>query len=278
MTNLQFHLNRRAVVLGGGATSLTFATGLGPVASAPRPLDSLAPQGQGRVDQSAFNRLLKNFVRPDGKGYNRVDYRSLKRAGQADLKQYLEVIVTQNPVDLSRSEAQAYWINLYNAITLDVVLDAYPVSSIKKIALGGGGFFSGGPWSKKLITVAGHELSLDDIENRVVRPLFTDPMSHYGLNCASYSCPNLAAIAYTGDNVKAQLAQNARTYVNHPRGLTVKDGEITASKIYSWYADDFGGTARLKSHWKIFAAADLGARIEPAEINGYAYDWSINDL
>jgi len=128
------------------------------------------------------------------------------------------------------------------------------------------------------VTVAGTELSLDDIEHRVVRPLFADRLSHYGLNCASYSCPNLATRAYTGETLAAMLSRGARDYVNHKRGIAISAGVITASKIYSWYAEDFGGKTRLKGHWKAFAAPDLGARLDAAEIGGYAYDWSLNDV
>ena len=128
------------------------------------------------------------------------------------------------------------------------------------------------------MVVGGVELSLDDVEHEIVRALFKDPMSHYGLNCASYSCPNLAARAYTGGNVDALLAENARDYVNHPRGVTVSDDEITASKIYSWYADDFGGKGALKAHWKSLASADLAQRIDTASVGSFVYDWSLNDV
>jgi hypothetical protein len=152
-------------------------------------------------------------------------------------------------VSLSRNEAHAYWINLYNAKTLEVVAEAYPVTSIKKINLGGSFLFGSGPWKAKLMTVNGTELSLDDVEHEIVRALFNDPMSHYGLNCASYSCPNLATRAYTGANVNALARQTGcRLCQSSARG-GVSNGRITASKIYSWYAGDFGGKGRLKDHW-----------------------------
>ncbi|MBA3447167.1 MAG: DUF547 domain-containing protein [Pseudaminobacter sp.] len=191
---------------------------------------------------------------------------------------YIADLETVDPTRLSRDEAHAYWTNLYNAKTLDVVLGRYPVSSIKKINLGGGGIFGGGPWSKKLITVQGIKLSLDDIEHRIVRPLFADPMSHYGLNCASYSCPNLATVSYTGQNIDSKLLEGASDYINHDRGLSISDGRITASKIYSWYANDFGGEDHLKVHWKQFATPELAAKIDGGRIGSYVYDWTLNDI
>lgn len=269
-------LSRRTLLLGLGTTVAVH--GLPRDAEAAAPLRVFAPAGTGRVDHARFDALLQRYVKTDPQRYNRVDYRSFRQSGRGELAAYLDELSAQDPAGLSRDEAHAYWINLYNAKTLDVVLERYPVSSIRKIDLGGGGLFKSGPWSKRVLTVADTELSLDDIEHRIVRPLFGDPQSHYGLNCASYSCPNLATRAYTGANVAATLAQGARDYVNHPRGVAVSAGTITASKIYSWYAEDFGGTPRLKTHWSAFAEPDLKARIDAAQIGGYVYDWSLNDV
>lgn len=267
--------SRRTVLVGFGSTLAMHAA---PRRAEAAPLAAFAPAGTGSVPHERFDALLQRYVKPDAQAYNRVDYRSFRQSGRGELAAYIEALVAQDPTRLSAAEAYAYWINLYNAKTLDVVLERYPVSSIKKIDLGGGGLFKGGPWSKQILTVNGIGLSLDDIEHRIVRPLFADPLSHYGLNCASYSCPNLAERAYTGESVAAMLAQGARDYVNHPRGVAVSAGVITASKVYSWYADDFGGKKNLKPHWTTFAAPDLAAQIDAARIGGYAYDWSLNDV
>lgn len=257
--------------------------GAGLIAVAVRPASAsgfaaFAPSGSSSVDHTAFDQLLQRYVKSDKNRYNRVDYKSLGRAGAAPLKSYVSALSSINPAGLSPNEAHAFWINLYNAKTLEVIIDHYPVASIRDIKLGGGGLFKTGPWSKKIMVIAGVELSLDDVEHEIVRALFKDPMSHYGLNCASYSCPNLAARAYTGGNVDALLAESARDYVNHPRGVKVSDGEITASKIYSWYADDFGGKDALKAHWKSLASADLARRIDTASVGSFVYDWSLNDV
>ena len=264
---------RRDLLSGSALILLTAAH----PALAARPLGQFAPRGDGRIDHTAFDRLLAAYVRPDAAGYNRVDYRGLKNEAHDALKTYVVELESARPTALSRSQAHAYWINLYNAKTLDVVLDDYPVRSIKDIRLGGGGLFGSGPWSRKLMAVEGQDLSLDDVEHRIVRALFDDPMSHYGLNCASYSCPNLAVRAFTGANVEELLNENARAYVNHPRGVAVRSGRITASKIYAWYAADFGGRPQLKTHWRVFAAPDHRAAIDAASLGRFVYDWSLND-
>lgn len=266
------HFDRRAVILGLASLAATPALGPLPASAA---LTGFKPAGQGGVDHSAYDALLRAFVKPDAEGYNRVDYRGVKSQLGA-LRTYLAALQAVNPVSLSRDEAHAYWINLYNAKTLEVVAEAYPVTSIKKINLGGSFLFGAGPWKAKLMTVNATELSLDDVEHEIVRALFNDPMSHYGLNCASYSCPNLATTAYTGANINQLLRQTGVDYVNHPRGVSVNKGRITASKIYSWYAGDFGGKSKLKSHWMGLASPEKAALIADARISGYEYDWGIN--
>ena len=244
------------------------------------PIAQFVPTGTGAVDHAAFDALLERHVKPDAEGYHRVDYRGLLAERDA-LTAYLDAMVAVSPAGLSEDEAHAFWINLYNAKTLDVVLDHYPVESIRRINLPGGGFlaaFKPGPWSVPVLTVDGTELSLDDIEHRIVRAIFRDPMSHYGLNCASVSCPNLMGDAYTGANLDALLAESGRLYVNHPRGVEVRGDLITASKIYEWYADDFGGVDALKDHWIGLAEPDKAAALEAAGITRYRYDWDLNDI
>lgn len=268
-------LSRRGLLAGAAATAAVAAFGSTPAVA--EALARFRPSGRGGMEHGAFDALLKRHVKPDAAAYNRVDYRSLKGSAGA-LKAYVQVLEAARPSAFAPAEAHAYWVNLYNAKTLDVVLDHYPVKSIKRINLGGGGLFGSGPWSRKLMRVEGQDLSLDDVEHRIVRPLFGDPMSHYALNCASYSCPNLARGAFTGAAMTRMMAENGRAYVNHPRGLRIDDGVITASRIYSWYAGDFGGRGGLKGHWKSLAEPALAGRIETARIGGYEYDWTLNDV
>ena len=270
-------LTRRAVLAAALASGSAAVLPAIP-AYAASPIRAFKPSGSGKMGHKAFDSILKRHLKPDNAGYNRVDYRGLKNSAHGALKAYLGDLQAATPSRFSQAAAHAYWINLYNAATLDVVLDHYPVKSIKKINLGGGGLFGSGPWSKDLLKVEGQDLSLDDVEHRIVRPLFRDPLSHYALNCASYSCPNLATTAFTHTNLSALMAENAVKYVNHTRGVDVSRGSITASKIYSWYAGDFGGRSKLKSHWSQFAEPDLSGAIKAARIGRFRYDWSLNDV
>ena len=105
---------------------------------------------------------------------------------------------------------------------------------MKSITKLGKGFFSFGPWDDKTLTINNKELSLNDIEHRILRPIYNDARIHYAVNCASYSCPNLAAQAYTVENMDQLLDKGAEHYINHPRGVSIKNNKLTLSSIYSW--------------------------------------------
>ncbi|MGL4489387.1 MAG: DUF547 domain-containing protein [Rhizobiaceae bacterium] len=261
MTNTPIAFNRRQLILGVTALAL-FARSSS---------QALAAEGD-----AVYASLLQGAVKPDSTGYNRVNYEALV-ARKADLDGVVAAYQTVSAKAMSANAAKAFWINLYNATTLKVIVDHYPVKSIKDIKLGGGGLFGSGPWSAKLVTVDGRALSLDDIEHKILRKTFKDPFIHYALNCASYSCPNLATIPYSAVNSAELMRESAKDYVNHPRGIDIKDGSITASKIYSWYAGDFGGKGKLKDHWKAQASPEKAALIEPAKISTFTYDWSLNN-
>lgn len=233
------------------------------------------------VDHSTFDHLLETYVKPGADGLNRVDYAAFKSGGHAELKQYIEQLETVDPQALNKSEQFAFLANLYNAKTIDIVLDAYPVRSIKDISLGGGLFatFTGGPWKAKALRVKGVEFSLDDIEHGVLRSLFKDPRVHYSVNCASIGCPNLQTRAFTGAKLDAQLDAAAKAYVNHPRAVNVAQGKLVVSSIYEWFKADFGGNDQgVLAHLRKYAAPELKAKLEAAKtIGDHRYDWSLND-
>jgi len=233
------------------------------------------------VDHAAWDRLLKTYVTPGADGLNRVAYAKFKAEGRAGLQAYIAALEATDPRSLNRSEAFAYWANLYNAKTVDIVLAAYPVASIKNINLGGGllAAVTGGPWKAKTLNVKGSDLSLDDIEHGFLRPVMKDPRVHYAVNCASVGCPNLASEAFTGAKLDAQLDAAARAYINHPRGISVEGGEVTASSIYDWFQKDFGGNeAGVLAHVSAYASDALKQKLKGiTAIGDFGYDWGLND-
>jgi hypothetical protein len=235
------------------------------------------PASTATIAHDAWDDLLKKYLRPASDGINRFAYGRVNGPDRKTLDVYIAELSDVAIGRYRRPAQRAYWINLYNALTVRVVLDHYPVATIRDIDISPG-FFSSGPWGRKLVTVEGEALSLNDIEHRILRPIWRGPRIHYGVNCAALGCPNLAAKAFTAANTEAMLDAAARAYVNHRRGVHVENGLLTVSKIYAWYAEDFGGDAgSVIAHLRRYAAPALAADLERAGgIDGYAYDWSLN--
>ena len=141
------------------------------------------------VDHSLWAGFLSMYVVNADDGVNKIAYGDVSDAQHAKLKRYIALLSQSSVSRLAKAEQLAFWINLYNALTVDVVLDHYPVESILDIGISPG-LFASGPWGKKLVAVEGEALSLDDIEHRILRPIWRDPRIHYAVNCASIGCPN----------------------------------------------------------------------------------------
>lgn len=232
-----------------------------------------------RIDHGPWQHILDDYVEPDAANVNLVDYAALAaHAGDAArLAGYLEHLEGIDPRDYPRAEQLAYWINLYNALTVQIVLDAYPVDSIRDIHEGV--IPLTGPWGDVHARVAGQDLTLDQIEHGILRPLWRDERIHYAVNCAAYSCPHLLQTAFTAANTESLLDAGARDYVNSPRGVKiVDDRRIVLSSIYTWYAEDFGGSeASVIAHLRGYADDELAAFL--ARFDGaieYDYDWDLN--
>ncbi len=230
------------------------------------------------VDHGIWDQFLKRYVMTDKAGLNLVAYGKITEADTKKLHGYLINLRTVSVSRLNRAEQLAYWINLYNALTVRLIAEFYPVASIQDIDIGNG-FFSSGPWDKNLIELEGEMLSLNDIEHRILRPIWKDPRIHYAVNCASIGCPNLQNSAFTAARMDHMLDRAASSYINSPRGIKISDGEVTMSKIYSWFQTDFGGSEdRVLNHLKKYADVELRRNLEPVtSISGYAYDWRLND-
>lgn len=227
------------------------------------------------VDYAPWSSFLKRY------GSVTADHRTVIAYGRlsaADKKALYGLVDQLEAVDvdrLNKLQQLTYWINLYNAATVEVVVRAYPVSSILYIR---DGLLPTGPWDRKVVTVKGEKLSLNDIEHGILRPVFKDPRVHFAINCASFGCPNLALEAYEPQSVNAQLDASTRGYVNDPRGFALKGDRLIASRIFDWYGADFGGPQGVLAFARRYAtpatARLLGNR---TTINAYDYNWSLNE-
>lgn len=274
-------LSRRSAIAGLGLAAA--ATALCAPAHAASLTETYSKHTRGStvtVDHAEWSRMLATYVVPGKDGLNRVNYSGWKAKDHAALKAYLKALGAVDTAKLDRPEQFAYWANVYNAVTIDVVLDKYPVKSIRDISLGGGlkTLITGGPWQAKIINVGTQKLSLDDVENEIMRPIFKDPRVHYSVNCASAGCPNVGVTAFTGANLESTLEKHAKDFINSPHGFLVKDGKLKASSIYDWFRADFGGSVeQVLAHARKYAGPELKKALEGRKtIDSYDYDWTLN--
>lgn len=225
------------------------------------------------VDHRVFDELLHRYVRPAG-----VRYRDWTEHPEdlRKLRQYLVGLQSGTPSQLGAEHALAYWINLYNAATLDLVLEKYPIKSIKDT----GGPLSS-PWEKSVTTVEGRQLSLTQIENDVIRQRFHDARIHFALNCASRGCPPIRAEAYVGERLAIQLEDQTKRFLGDAtRNFVDATGTVWLSKIFAWYAADFvaarGSVLAFASPYLTLPQANTLARAK-SSLRYTEYDWSLNE-
>lgn len=222
-----------------------------------------------------WTRLLATYVEVSEDGVNRVDYGALKAnaSDSATLNAYVTSFETLDIDALPVDEQFAAWANLYNALTVQHIIERHPIKSIRD------GYFIG-PWKDVKTIADGREVSLDDIEHDILREEWDEPRVHYAVNCASYGCPNLLPKAWTADTLDEDLDAAARDYINHPRGVTIRNnGTLQVSEIYKWFREDFGGSKEgVIEHLLEHADDDLAAQIRAKpRITKHDYDWSLND-
>ena len=235
------------------------------------------PLSQATISHQAWQDFLTRHVITNDEGINLIDYPHLTEADLEALNQYITHMSQIHLDNYNRNEQLAFWLNLYNALTVQILADYYPVDSIRDISISPG-LFSMGPWGANLITMGGTQMSLDDIHNHIIRPVWNDPRTHYALNNATIGAANLNKQAFQGIIINAQLNQAAREYINSLRGVQIIDGKLILSKIYNWYSDDFGGNELLLiQHLLLYANKSLQDQLQNiTAIHSYIYNWHLN--
>ncbi len=198
-----------------------------------------------------------------------VDYRSLRQKPER-LIRYLSALDRVPEKDFNKwtdAEQLAFLINIYNAATLKLIIDNYPVKSIKDI----GGWFSG-PWKQKVVPLFGRKLTLNHLEHEIIRKQYREPRIHMALVCAAKGCPPLRPEAYSGEKLNSQLDDQARIYLRSPAGLQIdrRRGTASISAIFKWFADDFASIEKFVEKYS-------GENLSGMKIKHLDYDWSLND-
>ncbi len=211
-------------------------------------------------DYSGYKEILKNTVTASGE----VDYSSIIRNYKSQLDQFLNQLASVKSDELDNDQRLAFWINTYNAFTIKLITEHWPVKSIKDIA-------DGKPWDKVEISLNGKEYSLNQIENEIIRTQFNDARIHFAINCAAVSCPPLLNEPYYGNKLNEQLDERTRKFINNIKYNQLSQVSLNLSQVFSWYQHDFNGVI---SFIKKYSEKNINKN---ASIRFNVYDWAIND-
>lgn len=217
-------------------------------------------------DHSLYGKILTEFIEDD-----KVDYAGLKN-NSSILDDYLKAVAELRPEALdsmNRLEKVAFYLNVYNALTLKVVTDSYPVKSIKDIP---------GAWDRIKLRVATEELTLNQIEHQILRKEFKEPRIHFALVCASKGCPKLGKAPFNGESLDKQLDKKARNFINDKTKVILDRNNriLYISSIFKWFNEDFGDVIKFIGKYLPEDDAEFIEKTKP-KIKYLNYDWSLNE-
>jgi hypothetical protein len=222
------------------------------------------------VQHGEWDALVKKHVAQDGM----VDYAGFLKDKKA-LQHYVDYLSTHQPsAKWSKNEKLAYWINAYNAFTVKLIVDHYPVKSIKDIKKGIP--FVNSVWDIPFIPMGKEKIDLNYIEHSILRKEFKDPRIHAAINCASFSCPLLRNEAYTANEIDRQLEEAMRKFINDPQRNQVDKSSVKISKIFSWFSGDFKlNGASVIDYLNKYAKKSIDYN---AKMDYLDYDWDLNGI
>lgn len=222
------------------------------------------------VSHEMFTELLSRHVNSTGL----VNYKGFKK-DREKLNQYLELLKSTAPnKNWSDEEQIAYWINVYNAFTIDLVLQHYPVQSIKDIGSSIQIPFVNTPWDVKFIEIGGETYDLNNIEHGILRKEWEEPRIHFAVNCASYSCPRLRNEAFTAEQLDKQLNEQARAFINDDFRNDITKDKAELSRIFDWFSGDFKDVMPVREFINQYADVKIG---ESTKVTYKEYDWNLNE-
>ncbi|MGB5821404.1 MAG: DUF547 domain-containing protein [Saonia sp.] len=213
-----------------------------------------------KFDHGAFDKLLKTYVNANGD----VDYNGFK-ANKAELKAYLDALSVNMPTnEWDRADVLTYWINAYNAFTIQLIIDNYPIKSIKDIK---------DPWGTRFFKLGTKWYNLGEIEHKILRKM-GEPRIHFAINCASYSCPRLLNEAYTTAKLEGQLQEMTIDFISDTKRNVISNDRIQLSNIFKWYKKDFTTKGSLIDYINAYAKTPIS---NTAKVTYLKYDWSLNE-
>lgn len=212
---------------------------------------------------SELHTVLEKNVSASGE----VDYASIK-ANPTHLNAYIDYVKDVNISTWSANKKKAFWMNVYNAFTIKLIVDHYPLKSIMDIKVD-----NQGAWKIPLVHAAGRTLDLNDVEHEVLRKDFNDPRIHVGINCASFSCPPIPNYAFTEANVEGKLEGLMGNFINDPKRNKLDSTNPKLSKIFEWFKGDFTKSSTLTEYINQYAKTQISAS---ANLGFLEYNWTLN--
>lgn len=236
-----------------------------------------APISDKQINHRLWQKFISKYVSKPVDGLSLVEYARVTSQDHTKLKHYIDNMRHIKIGMYQRKEQLAYWLNLYNALIVNLILENYPVKSIQDINISPG-LFSSGPWDADLIKIGKFNLSLNDIQNRIIRPIWNDPRTLYALCNSAIGGPNIYPQAFQGHLITEQLNRAAQNYINSPRGVQIIQRKLIVSQLYDWYEEDFGGSKQaVLNHIKLYAHPKLKKKLATfSTINNYIYNWHLN--
>jgi hypothetical protein len=223
---------------------------------------SLQPAA-AQFNHKPYDELLRRYVKA-----GRVDYQGIKANDLAKLVTYLETVSKAQSSQLPKRDKLAFYLNAYNAIVIKAVIDHLPLSNVMKIT----GFFKA-----KRYSVAGRSLTLDALENQIIRPTFKDPRIHFALVCGARSCPPLMSRAFAAKTLERDLDRLATRFINGP-AVKITGASVAISKLFEWYAQDFKDSAgSVEKYLAKYRQADAERLTQAGQRLSYQpYSWALN--
>lgn len=222
------------------------------------------------VSHALLTELLQKHVAANGK----VNYKGIIR-DSLQLNQYLKQLSDNPPQkNWSREDQLAYWINAYNAFTLQLIIRHYPLESIKDIGSKIKIPFVNTPWDIKFIRIGKERFDLNNIEHDFLRGKLKEPRIHFAIVCASVSCPRLLNEAYTANRIHQQLDEQARSFINDKSRNRVAANAAQLSQIFNWFRGDFTRNSTLTEFINRYASVKINRNAKITYLN---YNWNLNE-
>jgi len=228
-------------------------------------LSHLSDKVSNKVNHDLWTNLLQQYVSENGN----VNYQRFVK-DKIQLEKYLNTL-SENPIGNNWTEAEqmAYWINAYNAFTVKLIVDHYPLKSIKDISNG----ILNKPWDIKFFKIGGVDFDLNTIEHEILRKDFSEPRIHFAINCASFSCPKLRNEAFVAERLEEQLEDQAKAFIHNPDKNIINEKETKLSKIFNWFESDFTKQESIAS----FIKKRHDSFNEKNKVEYLEYIWTLNE-